>query len=260
MSKLLKSLSILCLILTNTLLFSQNDEPQNDKSLSPYFVVKSANPKTDQLPLKKTYADVNIVGVIADVTVNQVYKNEGVNALEAIYTFPASTNAAVYAMEMKIGERKIIAQIEEKQKAKADYEAAKKAGKRASLLEQQRPNVFTMNVANIMPGDEIVVTLKYTEYLSPTDGVYEFVYPTVVGPRYVSKEEGRNDNEFANTPYERQGVKSSYDFDINARITAGMPIQEVNCNTHKTSINFPEESTASIALDASENKGGKLCP
>jgi len=251
---------ILCLIFTNTFLFSQNadaeSEAENDKSLSPYFLVKSENPETDQLPLKSTSADVNIVGVIADVTVNQVYKNEGVNALEAVYTFPASTNAAVYAMEMTIGDRKIIAKIEEKKKAREDYEAAKKAGKRASLLEQQRPNVFTMNVANIMPDDEIMVSLKYTEYLSPTDGIYQFVYPTVVGPRYVSKEKEREGNDFANKPYQREGEAASYDFDIKTRITAGMQIQEVVCNTHKTKIDYPEKSTAQINLADSENKGG----
>ena len=159
----------------------------DDKTLSPYFFVKSDNPETDQLPLKSTSVKVNIAGVIADVTVSQIYKNEGKNVLEAIYVFPASTRAAVYDMKMKIGEREIFAIIQEKQKARQTYEQARNEGKTASLLEQMRPNVFQMNVANIMPGDIIEVELKYTEFLVPELAVYEFVYPTVVGPRYSNQ-------------------------------------------------------------------------
>jgi hypothetical protein len=87
---------------------------------------------------------------------------------------------------MTIGERRIVAQIREKQQARAQYEAAKAAGKSAALLEQHRPNVFKMNVANILPGDDIAVELRYTELIVPTDSIYEFVFPTVVGPRYTT--------------------------------------------------------------------------
>ncbi|MEL6924806.1 MAG: VIT domain-containing protein, partial [Bacteroidota bacterium] len=154
--------------------FSQNT------TLSPYFLVQSDHPSADQLPLKSTSAKVDIAGVIADVKIQQVYKNEGQQTLEALYVFPGSTNAAVYGMTMTIGSRTIKANIEEKQKARQQYEKAKSEGKRSSLLEQHRPNVFQMNVANIAPGDEIIVELNYTELLKPTEGKYEFVYPAVV--------------------------------------------------------------------------------
>jgi len=159
-------------------------ERGTDKTLSPYFFVKSDDPEVDQLPLKSTSVKVDISGVIADVVVTQVYKNEGNRPLEAIYIFPASTRAAVYGMKMTIGERTIIAKIRKREEARREYEQAKQEGKSASLLEQYRPNVFQMNVANILPADVIKVELKYTELLVPTDAVYEFVYPTVVGPRY----------------------------------------------------------------------------
>ena len=133
-------------------LSAHNDKDDADKTLSPYFVVISENPETDELPLKETSVSATVVGSIADVTVKQVYVNSGKNPLEAIYTFPMSTKAAVYGMQMTIGKRIVRAQIEEKQKARADYEKAKQEGKRASLLEQSRPNVFTMNVSNIMVG------------------------------------------------------------------------------------------------------------
>ena len=87
-------------------------------------------------------------------------------------------------MKMTIGKRIVVANIEKRAEARRQYEAAKQAGKSASLLEQQRPNVFQMNLANIMPGDEIQVEMRYTELIIPENGVYEFVYPTVVGPRY----------------------------------------------------------------------------
>lgn len=234
------------------------DTSDKDKTLSPYFIVLSDDPSVDQLPLKSTSADVNIAGVIADVEITQVYKNNGKNTLEAIYTFPASTNAAVYSMEMSIGKRKIVATIKEKQKARKEYEEAKANGNRASLLEESRPNVFQMNVANISPGDEIKVCMKYTELLVPENGTYKFVYPTVVGPRYSNKSEktaSENDN-FVSTPYLKEGTLSPYDFKLNAHISAGMPIQDVACNTHKVNTSYPEKSSANIELDSTEKKGG----
>ena len=138
------------------------EKPPTDKTLSPYFFVKSDDPSVDRLPLKVTSAKVTIVGVIADVTVTQEYRNVGKKPLEATYIFPGSTRAAVYGMKMTIGERTLVAKIEERQKARQDYEQARNEGRSASLLEQKRPNVFQMNVANIMPGDVIQVELKYT--------------------------------------------------------------------------------------------------
>ena len=141
-----------------------------DKTLSPYFFVRSDDPTLDRLPLKSTSAVVGIAGVIADVQVTQVYKNEGQRPIEAVYVFPASTKAALYGMKMTIGERTIIAKVRERDQARREYEQAREQGRSASLLEQQRPNVFQMNVANIMPGDEIRVELKYTELLVPARG------------------------------------------------------------------------------------------
>ena len=164
-------------------------EANGDRTLSPYFHVKSDDPELDPLPLKSTSVEVGISGVVADVRVTQTYKNEGKRPIEAIYIFPASTRAAVYAMKMVIGERTIVAEIRKREDARREYEAAKNAGKSASLLEQQRPNVFQMNVANILPGDLVRVELQYTELLVPLDSVYEFVYPTVVGPRYAGQPE-----------------------------------------------------------------------
>lgn len=225
-------------------------EKDIDKTLSPYFFVKSDNPETDQLPLKSTSANVEIAGVIANVKVTQVYKNEGEKALEAIYIFPASTRAAVYDMKMTIGERTIQAIVMEREQARQDYEKAKQQGKSASLLEQQRPNVFQMNVANIMPGDEIKVELFYTELLVPEKGVYEFVYPTVVGPRYSNKSEdtaSASDKWVAN-PYTTEGVKPMYTFDLQVKLNAGMPVKDITCSSHETDITYKGATNAVINL------------
>ncbi|MFH0811364.1 MAG: VIT domain-containing protein [Pseudomonadota bacterium] len=233
-------------------------EGNTDTTLSPYFFVKSDDPEVDQLPLKSTRADVSISGVIADVRVTQVYKNEGKRPLEAIYIFPASTRAAVYGMRMTIGERIITAKICEREKARKEYNQAKKAGKSASLLEQQRPNVFQMNVANIMPGDLIEVELKYTELLVPTDAVYGFIYPTVVGPRYVDQpaNESGSSEHWTGNPYLHEGKQPTYTFNISVDISAGLPIKEVTCTSHNIHVDYQGPDLASIKLDPSEKQGG----
>ena len=225
-----------------------------DKTLSPYFFVNTDEPGIDRLPLKSTSVDVNISGVIADVKVTQVYKNEGQRPIEAVYVFPASTRAAVYGMKMTIGERTIIARINERDEARRKYEAAKKSGRSASLLEQQRPNVFQMNVANILPSDIIKVELRYTELLIPVDRIYEFVYPTVVGPRYSDKRAGeRSPSEpWVENPYLREGEAPAELFNIDLTLNAGLPIDEIVCNSHKVDIGYNGLNSASINLSATE--------
>ncbi len=251
--------SVLCLVSGSLLSAVSAQEPENDdKTLSPYFFVKSDDPNVDALPLKATSAQVDIAGVIADVKVKQVYKNEGEQALEAIYIFPGSTRAAVYGMKMTIGERTIVAKIEKKEEARQQYEQAKQEGKSASLLEQQRPNVFQMNVANIMPGDEITVELSYTELLVPTDGVYEFVYPTVVGPRYSNQPAANApaSEKWVENPYLHEGEKPPYTFDIAVNLSTGLPIQKAASPTHETTIEYEGASFAVVKLDDSEEFGG----
>ncbi|NLI47977.1 MAG: VWA domain-containing protein [Acidobacteria bacterium] len=228
------------------------------RSLSPFFYVQSDDPFTDRLPLKSTVADVRIAGVIADVTITQVYRNEGTRALEAIYIFPGSIRAAVYAMTMIIGERTMVARIRERQQARQEYETAKASGRSASLLEQLRPNVFRMNVANILPGDEIRVVLSYTELLVPADGVYEFVYPAVVGPRYVNQpsSETRPAEHWTASPYLRSSEPPSYAFGIKVRLDAGLPIQDVRCASHEVAIDYQEKDRVVIELAPRERTGG----
>lgn len=230
-----------------------------DKSLSPYFLVEGAAPGVEALPLEHTRADVHITGVIADVVVRQTYQNRGDRTISARYVFPASTRAAVYGMRMKIGARVIEARIKERGEARKEYEAAKAAGKTASLLEQDRPNVFAMSVANILPNDRIEVELRYTELLVPTDGVYELVYPTVVGPRYAgaTTDGTAAQNRFVASPYRRPGA-STPGFDINVSLAAGMKIQAVDSPSHAIRSTLSADHTsAKVALGAGGATGDR---
>lgn len=238
--------------------WAQTPVGNDDKTLSPYFFVKTDYKGVDQLPLQSTTADVNIAGVIADVKIIQEYKNEGDSPLEAIYIFPASTRAAVYSMTMTVGEREIIAIVQEKGKARQQYEQAKAEGKAASLLEQQRPNVFQMNVANIMPGEQIRVKMHYTELLVPEEGIYEFVYPTVVGPRYANQsvENTPPSEQWTTNPYTREGESPLYNFTINVNLDAGLPVNDIKCESHEVDIDFDGPANASVALKNSNGKQG----
>ncbi len=211
-----------------------------DQTLSPYFVVQGGDPETDALPLKSTRADIRIAGVVADVQVTQVYQNTGKKTLEALYVFPASTRAAVHALKMTIGPRVIEARIMERQQARQTYEQARQAGKTTSLLEQQRPNVFQMNVANILPGDEIRVQLQYLELVEPQDRVYEFVFPTVVGPRYSSQAAaGAPDTErWVKNPYLHEGEGPPFPTGIQVELQAGVPIAQLASPSHEVDLDY----------------------
>jgi Ca-activated chloride channel family protein len=236
---------------------AEQAEDNSDKTLSPYFLVKG-DPNVDQLPLKDTRVEVAVTGVIADVVVVQTYQNSGSRPINATYVFPASTRAAVYGMQMRIGDELIVAKIKERDKAKEEFEAAKRAGKSASLLEQSRPNVFTMNLANLMPNEAVEIELRYTELLVPTDGVYEVVYPTVVGPRYRSpSESGKADEgKFVETPYLHEGDKPTSTFNISARVAAGVPISELQCASHPMIPEWQGLSVAKLTLDDTDKFQG----
>ncbi|MDM8540577.1 VIT domain-containing protein [Desulfococcaceae bacterium HSG9] len=228
------------------------------KTLSPYFFIQSEETGVEQFPLKSTHAEVNINGVIADVVIRQTYSNDGPQPINARYIFPASTRAAVHGMTMTIGENVIKAEIKERKKAQQTFDTAKKQGKSASLLKQQRPNVFSMNVANIMPGDLIAIELHYSELLEPTDSIYEFVYPTVVGPRFSDQPVATapETDRWIKNPYLKQGVTSPTTFSINVKLAAGMELQEAVCTSHDTDIIYDDKTMARIKLKDTEKQGG----
>lgn len=227
-----------------------------DKTLSPYFFVLGADREEEQLPLEKTDVRIDVASVIANVRVTQVYRNRGAGVLEAIYVFPASTRAAVHAMRMTVGERVIEADVRKRQEARRVYEKARDQGQTASLLEEQRPNVLQMNVANILPGDEIRVELSYTELLVPEERAYELVFPTVVGPRYshMPQEAARQQDSFVESPYLHQGEKDPAGLAIRASIRGATPLAWISSPSHRIDVGYPSPREALIGLFDGEDR------
>jgi Ca-activated chloride channel homolog len=225
------------------------DDVEAPPAEGPYFHIPSGDPSVDRLPLKSTRVDVRIAGVIADVTVTQRYRNEGQRPIEARYVFPGSTRAAVHAMQVRLGDRVLNAKIEEKQRARIRHETAKREGKTSALLEQERPNVFQMAVANILPGDDIQVELRYTELIAPTEGRYEFVFPTVVGPRYHVPSTQGGTSRFPATAHLKEGEASNTSFDLNLRFASPLPVHELRSSSHGIEVQGEGTRTAEVALN-----------
>ena len=214
----------------------------------PYFHIASDDSSLDRLPLKSTSVEARVAGTVADVRVTQVYRNEGSRTIEASYVFPGSTRAAVHGMTVRIGERVLTANIREKQRARMEYEAAKKEGRTAALLDQHRPNVFQMNVAHILPGDEVQVELRYTELLLPTDGRYHFVYPTVVGPRYHVAQSAGGGSSFPATPHLPAGQAATSAFDLHLRFASPLPVLDLASPSHRIEVQGDASAQAEVAL------------
>ena len=132
----------------------------------------------------KSDANMTLTGLINHVVVTQTYQNENPFAVNARYVFPLPDESAVHAMTMRIGERVIKGQIDKKVEAEKKYEEAKKAGKQAALVRQQRANMFITNVANIGPGEQVIIELEYQEIIDYSSGTFAIRFPTTITPRY----------------------------------------------------------------------------
>src|SRR6476659_10733523 len=136
-------------------------------------------------PLKHTDVKVEISEFLSRVNVKQEFENPFKEKIEAVYVFPLPANAAVDDMTMVVGDRTVRGKILRREEAQAVYDAAKAGGQVAGLLDQERPNIFTQSVANILPGEKVKITISYVETLKYEAGSYEFSFPMVVGPRYI---------------------------------------------------------------------------
>lgn len=216
-------------------------------------------------PLKHTDVKAQISGFLSRVTVTQEFENPVKEKIEAVYTFPLPQNAAVDDMTMLVGDRTVRGKVLRREEAQAVYEAAKNNGQTASLLEQERPNIFTQSVANILPGEPIKITISYVETLKYEDGSYEFVFPMVVGPRYVpGNATGAQGNGFTPdtdrvpdasriTPKPPPpGMRAGHDISIDVTLDAGVPIDAVNAKTHEVLLERADIRRAHISLKEQE--------
>ncbi|MGX1496324.1 Ca-activated chloride channel family protein [Labrenzia sp. MBR-25] len=147
-------------------------------------VVASAGGKEIHLPLLKADYRVEVDGDVAHVELTQTFLNPTKLPLNATYLFPLNQKAAIHAMRMDLDGETIVARMKKKEDAEATFEKAKREGKAAALLTQHRPNMFTQDIAHLMPGRPVKVTLEYAQSIPKIDGAYELVMPMVVGPRY----------------------------------------------------------------------------
>lgn len=228
------------------------------EQIAPGFYVKSLDGQKLAFPLQHTEVQAKIAGNLSRVEVVQTFENPFETALEAVYIFPLPDECAVDEMEIRIGDRTIKGSIKRRQDAQQIYEQAKQAGRTAGLLEQERDNIFTQSIANVLPGERIDVTIRYTDSLKFAGGNYEFVFPTVVGPRYIpgTAIEGelisggsatapltRNldtdrvpDASRLNAPILPVGMRSGHDINVTIEIVAGLPIHEVSSPSHAIQI------------------------
>ncbi|MEO8648706.1 MAG: VIT and VWA domain-containing protein [Acidobacteriota bacterium] len=192
------------------------------------YAVDKKGREQGKFPLKATNVKTDISGFIARVRVQQEFENSFSVPIEAVYTFPLSQNGAVDNVTMTVGSRVIHSKIMKRDEARQVFENARADGKTASLLDQERPNIFTQAVTNIMPGDKVTIEISYVETLAYEDGTYEFVFPMVVGPRYNPA----SVKDAAKISPPIAATRAGNDISIEVNLNAGVPIEEVRSMSH----------------------------
>lgn len=232
-------------------------------------VIGGAGGPTGSCPLKHTEVKAEISGFLSRVHVTQEFENPFPEKIEAVYTFPLPQQAAVDDLRIAVGQRTIRGIIKRREEAVAIYEAARREGHVAALLNQERPNIFTQAVANIMPGEQIQVMISYVETLRYENGTYEFVFPMVVGPRYIpgSAAIGKRgggwspdtdqvpDASRITPPVMPEGIRTGHDLSFEISLDAGVPIEGLRSIQHVVEIARPSATSATVRL-----KDGAVVP
>lgn len=246
------TLRLLYLAVISSLLVISTKAADNKIPAGQLNAVNASGVSLGSCPLKHTSIEAELSGTVARVSVTQQFHNPFPEKIEAVYVFPLHQDSAVDDMEMKIGERVIKGVIKEREEAQKIYTEAKNKGHVASLLDQERPNIFTQSVANIEPGQQVTITIRYSQTLTWKDGRYEFDVPTVVGPRYIPDAHTNEipDAERITPPIAAEGYRAGHGLSVTVKIHAGIPIEEIKCDTHEITIEHPqdEKSHALIRL------------
>lgn len=219
-------------------------------------------------PLKHTNVKASVAGYIASVEVTQQFHNPFGVKIEAVYVFPLPSNAAVNEFVMTIGDRHIRGIVREREQARKIYENARSQGFVASLMTQERPNIFTQSVANIEPGKEIDISICYFNTLTYSDGWYELAFPMVVGPRFNPP--GTTDGIGAVGPGARggtaqktevstlrPGTRNGHDISLLVDLDAGVPYEEVRSINHAVSVTRQDEQRAIVRLNSADSVPNK---
>ena len=231
-------------------------------------LVRRADGALVEAPRLGTDYDVTVSGPTARTRLTQMFHNPSATHVEAVYVYPLPEGAAVDTLKMVIGERVVVGSIKEREAAKAIYERAKADGKKAALVEQERPNIFTNSVANIGPGETVVVQIEYQETVRRTGNEYSLRLPLVVGPRYNPRPlvqtvdlGGDGWGRAVNDPVpDRERIEPPYldpreaaptnPVTIKVRLAAGFPLGEVKSRYHTVKIDEADEASRVVTLDA----------
>ena len=219
------------------------------------------------VPLHHTDVRASVSGFVATVDVEQAFHNPYNHTIEAIYVFPLPESAAVNEFVMTVGNRRIRGIVRDRDEAEAIYQQAKSQGYVASIMHQNRPNIFTQKVANLEPGKRIDVSIRYFNTLPYKDGWYELAFPMTIGPRFnppnsdsgspLPRGEGlgvRADRSSQRTspsiPYRRPHQRSGHDISLAVRIDAGVPIEALKSTSHSIQTNTHRDTAATVRLTA----------
>ena len=222
---------------------------------------------TQAFPLKHTDVSIQVSGPLARAQVTQQFENPYSDKIEAVYTFPLPQDAAVDDMTLTVGDRVVKGLIKKRDEARAIYEAAKRRGNVAGLLDQERPNIFTQSVANILPGEKVTIKISYVETLSYDGGKYSVMFPMVVGPRYIPGQPMAStrppqplgggwaydtdqvpDASHITPAVMEPGTRSGHDLSLWVKIDAGVPIHHVESTTHHIAVTRSKASQAEVRL------------
>ncbi len=235
---------------TAILILESTDSGIKDRILGCIRVTKDN--KKRNLPLTSVQISARVADRLAHVTVKETFKNPYTDHLEAVYIFPLSGGCAVSSFEMKVGDRTIVGKVDERQAAREQYAEALQEGKRAALMEQERDDVFTVQVGNLPPGEEVTVTMTYSEKLAYFDnGTTEIRLPLVVAPRYIPGQALNRDNvgdgveldtdivpdaSRITPPRLAQGVDPKTALNLTVELVGDQTIEDLSCSQHATRV------------------------
>jgi Ca-activated chloride channel family protein len=230
-------------------ILSRNPEAPtaNENSLETAGLLAEVGGAEAPMPLLHTEVKANVSGGASTVDVTQRFNNPYNYKIEAVYVFPLPHNAAVNDFIMSIGKRRIRGIIRERKEAEQIYEQAKNQGYVATLLTEERPNIFKQSVANIEPGNEIEVNIKYFSTLDYVDGWYEFVFPMVVGPRFNPP-----GTQTPDINYLKSAERGGHDVSLRVDVDAGTPVEQIECKTHGVTKTISSPSQFSLRLKSDD--------
>jgi Ca-activated chloride channel homolog len=212
-------------------------------------------PARESIPLTGVSVTARVTATANRVTVRQSYRNTEPKPLEAVYVFPLEEGAAVCGFSVTIDGRRLEGKVKPREEAFADYDDAMSEGHGAFLLDQERPNVFTASVGNLMPGQEVDIEISYVAELVPEGEGLRLTIPTTVSPRYVPAHrrnaEGLDDGDRVNPPVTLDGV--SYRLDLRVEADLLSPIRSVESPSHRIHFDI-DGSKVTVTLAGDEGQ------